>query len=236
MESKRSTDSLSMSSPSSPPEYAPLRTKDTDSVDGLDMLPFFHSKPKRRKLLGVFKLLSIITVLAFIVLTFALSFHAVDLLGQLGQKVNAIKLKPSQQRSYKYPCGTTAAEARAKGCIFDVMSMAWQSPECYDPDLAEDFAALGEWTFWTEPEGGRRMSLDEVSREGQVSWTTREYLVQHCIFGWRAMHRAWQRGWRMDANLASIAHTDLCAHVFANTSVPLEKVTTRIHVDFPSCN
>jgi hypothetical protein len=235
-EGKQSCDSLSMSSPSSPPEYAPLRNKDMDSVDGLDMLPLHRIKRKRGRVFGIFKLLGAMVILAFIVLTFALSFHAVDLLGKIGHLIKEIKPSASHQRSYKYPCGETAAEAKAKGCIFDVMSMTWQSPECYDPDLAMEFADLGPWEFYTDSSGAEKMSLEQISREGQISWTTRRYFVQHCIFGWKAMHRAWQRGWRMDSNLASIEHTELCSRVFANTSIPLDALTTRIHVDFPSCN
>ena len=219
------------------PDYSPINHKDSDSVDGLDMLPLpTRNQTKRRRLLGMCKVLTAILVLGFIVLTFALSFHAVDLLGQIGHKVTALKPASHGPRSYKYPCGTTASEAKAKGCIFDVMSMAWQSPECYDPDLAEEFMDLGPWEFYADQEGSQMLSYEQVSQAGQISWTTRRYFVQHCIFGWKAMHRAWQRGWRMDANLASIAHTELCSRVFANTSIPLDAMSTRIHVDFPSCN
>jgi hypothetical protein len=234
-----STDSLSMSSaPRSPPGYEPLRAKEeTDSIDGLDMLHLQrHQRPRRRKLVKTAKIIGGLGLVAFIVLTFALSFHAVDLLGKIGALVKQPKPAPHGQRSFKYPCGLSAAEAKEKGCIFDVMSMAWQSPECFDEDLHAEFMDLGPWEFYADQAGTQMVTYDQVAQRGAISWTSREYLVIHCIYGWKAMHRAWQRGWRMDANLASIEHTEVCARVFANTSVPMDAMTTKIHVDFPSCN
>jgi hypothetical protein len=235
-------DSLTMTdSSNSPAEYTPLHNKDAESLDGLDMIPMTRQNHRRRRSVTLLRMLSAFVLVGFIVLTFGLSFHAVELLGKIGHMVkegNEAATAPVShgQRSYKYPCGQTAAEALEKGCIFDIMSMAWQSPECYDPDLAEEFADLGPWIFYSSQDGRQILPYKQVSQTGQISWTTRRYFVQHCVYGWKAMHRAWQRGWRMDSNLASIEHTELCARVLQNTSVPLEEITTRIHVDFPSCN
>lgn len=112
---------------SSPPSYEPLHGKeDRDSIDGLDMLPLHRarSSPRRSNAIKAVKIISALILVAFIVLTFALSFHAVDLLGKIGHLINEPK-PASHQRSYKYPCGQSAAEAKEKGCIFDIMSMAW---------------------------------------------------------------------------------------------------------------
>lgn len=111
---------------SSPPSYAPLHGKEErDSIDGLDMLPLHRSRsPRRKNAIKAAKIISALVLVAFIVLTFALSFHAVDLLGKIGHLIKEPK-PASHQRSYKYPCGQTAAEAKEKGCIFDIMSMAW---------------------------------------------------------------------------------------------------------------
>jgi hypothetical protein len=233
-----------MSTPSSPPGYEPLRVKDiesSNSVDeGFDMLPLRHHNPRstrRRKLVFTLKLLGSLLLISFIVLTFALSFHAVDLLGKIGALVKQPK-PASHQRSFKYPCGETAAEAQAKGCVFDIMTMAWQSPECHDPDLYEEFMMQHPWEteFYADAQGTIPLSVEQISQEGQVSWTTRRYFVYHCVFAYKGLHRAWQRGWRIDSNSASSEHTEVCARVMRNTSIPMDALTTRIHVDFPSCN
>lgn len=111
---------------SSPPSYEPLRSKEeSDSIDGLDMLPLHRARtPRRGNAIKAIKVVSALALVSFIILTFALSFHAVELLGKIGHLINEPK-PASVQRSYKYPCGQTAAEAKEKGCIFDIMSMAW---------------------------------------------------------------------------------------------------------------
>lgn len=158
-------------------------------MDGMDMLPHHRqTSPRRRKLFTFTKAFLIFSTFAFIVLTFALSFHAVDTLGKLGTLIKTQVKPPSHgQRSYKYPCGDNDSEAREAGCIFDVMSMAWQSPECFDPDLHDEFMALGPWTFYADQEGMQMLSYDEVAVKGQISWTDRRYFVIHCIYGWKAM-------------------------------------------------
>src|SRR5690349_19048642 len=97
MDTKSSRASLAMSSSgtASPPVYSPLRAKEeTDSVEGLEMLPIHrHQTPRRRKLLKFGKAFFSIIMVGFIVLTFALSFHAVDTLGKLGVLINK-KVKP----------------------------------------------------------------------------------------------------------------------------------------------
>lgn len=119
--------SLKMSSgSSSPPSYEPIHGKEErDSIDGLDMLPLPRARTTRRgSPIKAAMIISALVLVAFIILTFALSFHAVDLLGKIGHLINEPK-PASHQRSYKYPCGQTATEAKEKGCIFDIMSMAW---------------------------------------------------------------------------------------------------------------
>ena len=37
-------------------------------------------------------------------------------------------------------CGNDAETARLRGCSFDLISFAWQTPECYDGELVADFA------------------------------------------------------------------------------------------------
>ena len=36
----------------------------------------------------------------------------------------------------KRPCGHSAEEAKAAGCVFDIMNVAWMPWECYDQKLS----------------------------------------------------------------------------------------------------
>ncbi|KAE9975512.1 hypothetical protein BLS_002566 [Venturia inaequalis] len=169
---------------STPPSYAPLHNKeDGDSIDGLDMLPLHRSRnPRRENALRAAKVISALVLVAFIVLTFALSFHAVDLLGKIGHLINEPK-PASHQRSYKYPCGQTATEAKEKGCIFDIMSMAWQSPECFDEDLHEEFMDLGPWKFYSDETATHELTYEQVSQRGQISWAERRFSILQLDMG-----------------------------------------------------
>lgn len=43
-------------------------------------------------------------------------------------------------RPVKYKqCGTTADEARARGCVFETTGFTWLPRECHDPDTEEEF-------------------------------------------------------------------------------------------------
>lgn len=36
-------------------------------------------------------------------------------------------------------CGTTAEEARTRGCVFEATGFSWVTKECYDPTVEEEF-------------------------------------------------------------------------------------------------
>lgn len=46
----------------------------------------------------------------------------------------------SHERTLKYDqCGTTADEARARGCVFEITGFTWLPKECQDTDTEEEF-------------------------------------------------------------------------------------------------
>src|SRR4051794_39657381 len=49
-------------------------------------------------------------------------------------------------------CGSTPSKARSLGCHFDILSFAWQTPQCYDAELMDSFINFYNWTFYTQPD------------------------------------------------------------------------------------
>ena len=55
-------------------------------------------------------------------------------------------------------CGTSPEEARSRNCSFDILSFAWQTPECYDGELMRDFVEYmrenwgGDLVFYVRPD------------------------------------------------------------------------------------
>ena len=84
-----------------------------------------------------------------------------------GRQCPAIKPKQFVVR----PCGDSADEATAAGCIFDPMMNSWLSEDCYDEELSLEFRSLRDWAFYKDEAATRRLTDDEFSRVGD-SWGT----------------------------------------------------------------
>lgn len=109
-------------------------------------------------------------------------------------------------------CGRNVDEAKAAGCIFDVMSFHWVPPQCYDEEITEGFLAARDWHWYTKYHGNESDIIPfETIREGQASaWVPWEYHPVHCTFQWRKMHRAFAAGMPLDSALANYNHTLHC--------------------------
>ncbi|MCJ1310494.1 hypothetical protein MMC25_004158 [Agyrium rufum] len=136
------------------------------------------------------------------------------------------------------PCGSTPDEARSLGCTFDIISFSFLPPRCHDPELAAEFASLRQWE-WFEDQNQTQPIPQEVALSGNyeglyVNW---DYHITHCVFMWRKMHRAFQRGGKsaIDGYIAPEAHTKHCGMMLVRQGVGLETVNTRIHVKYPEC-
>lgn len=141
-------------------------------------------------------------------------------------------------------CGNSPEEAEAAGCVFDLMTVSWLPLECYDGELTTQFMEEGPWDFYlsnsTRPEAlpeerVKIPSLEAISKTTELMWTDRRFHVFHCIYGWKMMHRAIERGWKMESSLATYHHTEHCSDTLANTSVPLSSVITRVELSYPAC-
>jgi len=124
--------------------------------------------------------------------------------------------------SFRSSCGRTPTQARDRGCSFDLISFAWQTPECYDSDLISEFAAWDAWNFYTEPHGNVTMPQQDVLRGEQSLWVSWRYHDVHCTFMWRQMHRAYN-------------HTLHCQKMLLTEGISPEAVFTRAAVIYPPC-
>ena len=146
-------------------------------------------------------------------------------------------------------CGHTPSEAVARGCIFDVMTTSWQHPDCFDAELnAETTAMHSPWPFyWSSgppnerptPEMLNLIPLEELGFYEGVFWATREYHVWHCTYTWRQMHRAVEKGRKLDGFLLNYEHTAHCGRLIINASdhsgIALDSVVTMASLKYPLC-
>ncbi|XDG08583.1 hypothetical protein ABKA04_008198 [Annulohypoxylon sp. FPYF3050] len=120
-------------------------------------------------------------------------------------------------------CGSTIAEAKRLGCVFDSMSWAWQRPECYHAELVDDFLTRMDWNLY--PTNDTKNS-QPVSRE---AWERGEYVTLyaekawhffHCMYSWRKFHEAFEKRMPMDNDIAMFGHTMHCDGVFLHNLDP----------------
>lgn len=108
-------------------------------------------------------------------------------------------------------CGSSPADARAQGCVFDVMMQDWMPRECYDEALSERFLAKGNWTWWADPQATRAMSMEEMKRgEHRVVYVAQDYHRTHCLFAWEKLVRALRTQSPMVEELISYDHVMHC--------------------------
>ncbi|KAH8819857.1 hypothetical protein F5884DRAFT_865505 [Xylogone sp. PMI_703] len=146
-------------------------------------------------------------------------------------------------------CGNTTAEARARGCEFDVLSYSWIPRECRDRQTDDEFIQwlynddrqLGPWPFFTDREMKNRIpdanALSE--RVNILSYTPQEEHIGHCIFWYRRLHRALSNNFKVDIRGRNLNHTMHCTTMVlkSTTGISEEYATLRTHfgVTFGHC-
>ena len=145
------------------------------------------------------------------------SAQAVTTTGASTSKVgtdNAIgKVYDSSTHQDLRNCGGTPDEARAAGCVFDVMMQLWTPPECMDAPLSERFLEKGNWTWYADG-GAQRAYTDEEIRKGDhdVVYVAQSYHRHHCIFAWERLVRAMRNQAPLIEELISYDHVMHCRH------------------------
>ena len=216
-------------------KYSLLNSSDTD----LEPLPEPAGKPYMLRVAPLLQAATFVTSVTLLVLfliappnsnSAASPSHAL-------LPVGMSRVNPSTAHQLQ-PCGNDAATARANGCIFDLLTLAWLAPECYDADLSEEFLEEASESFYYDEDAQHSIPDYETLSErpvGEVSWTTRKYHIYHCSYGWRLMHRALERGGMLESGLSSYHHTEHCTDTLMNTSVPMDAVITRVEISYPDC-
>ncbi|TQN70769.1 hypothetical protein CSHISOI_04661, partial [Colletotrichum shisoi] len=117
------------------------------------------------------------------------------------------------------PCGTSPSQARAAGCLFDLVSFNWLPPQCHDAELAAPFEAdlrsAGHLAWYEDPRGARPIPRARVATgEASGVYVSLGYHLRHCTAMWRRMHRALMQGGgglaRVDGYIWSYHHTQHC--------------------------
>lgn len=134
-------------------------------------------------------------------------------------------------------CGTTPSEARSRGCPFDILSFAWQTPDCYDHDNTEAFRTHnGTWSYFADIQGTRSRPEEEAMAGGLQTFVTAEYHFTHCTYMWRQLHRAYTIRGYIDDHLDNWNHTLHCQRLLlARPTWQMADVNTVGRIIYPKC-
>ncbi|RAL63401.1 hypothetical protein DID88_003825 [Monilinia fructigena] len=144
-------------------------------------------------------------------------------------------------------CGSTPAEAQAKGCVWDLMSFSWTHPACYNKNISDEFLdKYGPFTFHANinKKPGYELTQDElpyvrsVTPETKVPmvWAQEHYHTAHCAYIMKLLHIAAMSGHLVTNEGIGMGHTNHCVGVFLDpTREPFSKITTRVELLFGKC-
>lgn len=119
------------------------------------------------------------------------------------------------------PCGNTTAEARARGCEFDLLSYSWLPQKCLDRETSAEFRDWvmssdrrhGSWPFFTDEKLTNPVPDEDALSERTMpvfTWTTWEEHLGHCVFLGRRIQRSISGGFGVDPHQGNYEHTAHC--------------------------
>ncbi|RVX73827.1 hypothetical protein B0A52_02717 [Exophiala mesophila] len=131
-------------------------------------------------------------------------------------------------------CGWSIEEAKAKGCVYDVMMQDWVPEPCYDSLLTEKYLAKGNYTWYSDMEG--HTMTDEEMRKGEHgrAWMSANYHKDHCIFSWEKLVRALRNNRPISQELVSYDHVLHCHHQGVGDSGMMKRDSGSIGVAAPT--
>jgi hypothetical protein len=124
-------------------------------------------------------------------------------------------------------CGNSSTQARAFGCVFDLLTNNWMPKYCSDPFTDAEYRAwvldsnrqLGAWAYYHDDQAEHQVASEEELSDlvGSHIYTTTENHLGHCTFLARRVHRF------VTGDIAAIAHNTF-AHTMHCTSEILRAV------------
>lgn len=110
-------------------------------------------------------------------------------------------------------CGDSWQEAKALGCIYDILASRWYAPECFDK---ESFDAMmlepgTNFTWYSDKEHTIEVSSDLAWKgEFELLFPWKHFHKIHCLYLWRKMHHALLNNLPLDDDLMEEHHTIHC--------------------------
>lgn len=152
------------------------------------------------------------------------------------KRPTATHLPVSMDENAWLGCGSTPQEARALGCVFDVMLSSWVQARCHDRDHME--AQMLKVQFpWFRDRNMTEPVLEEEVRLGEygILYLYQNFHYEHCMYMWRLQIRAWRGGLPIDSGSWDMGHIEHCAQWMLNPKLHYPRNFTKVHLGFFRC-
>jgi len=132
---------------------------------------------------------------------------------------------PSKLNDKPHLCGTTAAEARARGCTFHQLMWSWLPPGC-PAYTNEEFLKAPEllkdrpWMYYEDLEGTKTLDNEhwEMLLNGDLRIITeRREHAAHCVYMFLALAQVVHDGTPYPSKLTRFSHYKHCAEMMLDT-------------------
>ncbi|KAK8122640.1 hypothetical protein PG984_011310 [Apiospora sp. TS-2023a] len=134
-------------------------------------------------------------------------------------------------------CGTSIAEARARGCQVSVKDGRWLPPLCYDDALDAQWVAMG-WQYFRDENGTTGTYSAAELKTGDIYeyFIDMEAHLTHCAFGLKTMHNAYLTGQRpetLPSYIVEDEHVDHCLKFLSAYRKPIDgdSKITMVHLN-----
>ncbi|KAE9379520.1 hypothetical protein N431DRAFT_451370 [Stipitochalara longipes BDJ] len=143
--------------------------------------------------------------------------------------------KPEQQ--YHLDCGTTLAEAKQRGCVYDQLTVTWLPERCSQVGLQE-YLDADKWRYWLDPHGTLPIHNISTYSNGSTIYTTDREHLTHCAYQLiRAADGLRKRG-AVDKRARSFEHNEHCAKKLLKAALNapgIDMINTRFQNSFGTC-
>ncbi|KXH44071.1 hypothetical protein CSIM01_04375 [Colletotrichum simmondsii] len=143
-------------------------------------------------------------------------------LGAFSHEYSLLSIEPSPHAVPLYTYGSTVPEAKAKGCVFDVMAYGWVPSQCYNGDLVSTYNAynMSPWAFdknLTKPASEQVL----MAGERRILYTDLRFHQEHCFYTWHNLLHSVEHQRPLIHNLsASTEHRHHCKGLFLHGEAP----------------
>lgn len=136
-------------------------------------------------------------------------------------------------------CGNSTVEARANGCVFDLLNYAWLPVACVDSEVTAEYrewiSSLERGVLFKDPEGQFPIEDEEELSERMElkTYISADAHAAHCAFSFRKLHRAYHNRTPLDITTAGLWHTKHCSSMLMK-SHPWDKID-ELRMGFGDC-